>query len=90
MRLGAAMHFASPVAAERPQWLYLRSWETYMCRLRPSSSDVGRGANQSCGGGSVVGGRFLSSEVGEIDSIESPVVMGCVPVSVRYGGPLPH
>ena len=29
----------------------------------------------------MVGGRLLSSEVGESDSMESPVVMGCVPVS---------
>ena len=75
------MHYVFPVAAERPQWLYLGSWETSVCRLWRTSSDVDRGANQSYGGGSVVGGRLLSSEVGEIDSMESPLVMGCVPVS---------
>ena len=32
-------------------------------------------------GVSVVGGRLESSEVGESDSMEAPVVMGCVPVS---------
>ena len=81
MRLGATVHSASPVAAERPQWLYLKSWETYVCRLRRTSSDVGRGANQSYWGVSVVGGRLMSSEVGESDSMESPVVMCCVLVS---------
>jgi len=52
-----------------------------MCRLQRTSSDVGRGENQSCGGCSAVGGKVLPSEVGEIDSMESPVVMACVPVS---------
>ena len=81
MRLGAALHSASPAAAERPPWLYLGSWETSVCHLRQTSSNVGRGANQSCGGVSVVGGRLVSSEVGESDSMDSPVVMGCGPVS---------
>ena len=55
--------------------------ETSSCLLRRTFSDVGRGAHQSCGGGSVVGIRLSSSEVGEIYSMESPVVMDCVPVS---------
>jgi len=50
---------------------------------------VSKGANQSCGGVSVIGGGPVSSEVGESDSMESPVVMGYVPVSAmtntRFG-----
>ena len=64
MRLGAAVHFASPAAAERPQVLYLGSKETSVCRLRRISYAVGRGANQSCGMGFVVGDGSVSSEVG--------------------------
>jgi len=33
MRLGAAVHSSSPAAVERPQWLYLGSRETSVCRL---------------------------------------------------------
>jgi hypothetical protein len=56
---------------------------------------VARGAKQTYSWDSVVGGRFIFSEVGESDSMEFPVVMGCVPASERlvlchahYGGPL--
>ncbi len=52
-----------------------------MCRILWTSSEVVRGANQSYWWVSVVGGRLVSSEVGESDSMESPVVMDCVPVS---------
>ena len=52
-----------------------------MCRLRRTSSDVGRGANQTYWGISVVGDRLVSSEVRERDPMEFHVVMGCVPVS---------
>ena len=65
MRLGAAVHSASPAAAERPQGLYLGSRETSVCRLRRISSVVSRGANQSCGMVFVVGDGSVSSEVGE-------------------------
>ena len=41
----------------------------------------GWGANQSCGIFSVVGDGSVSSEVGESDSMESPVVMGRTHVS---------
>ncbi len=41
---------------------------------------MGRGANQSCGMVPVVGDGS-ASEVGESDSMESPIVMGCTPVS---------
>ena len=41
----------------------------------------GQGCEPVVRGGSVVGGRLLSSEVGEIESMESPMVMGCVSVS---------
>jgi hypothetical protein len=84
MRSDAAVHSTSPAAAERPQWLYLSPWDPErhgVCRLWRTSSDVGKGGNQSCGGVSVIGGGSVSSEVGEKDSMESPVVMGCVPVS---------
>ena len=81
MRLGAAVHSASLAAAVRLKWLYLGSWETSVCRLRRISSVVGRGASQSCGVVSVVGDRSMSSEMGESDSMESLVVMGCMPVS---------
>ena len=76
MRLGAAVHSESPVAAERPRWLYLGSWETSVCRLRRTSSVVGRGANQSCGGVYVAGDVSVSSEEEESDCMESPVVTG--------------
>ena len=76
MRLGAAMHSSSPAAAERPQWLYLGSRETLVCRLRWISSVVGRGANQSYCIVSVVGDGSVSFEVGEGDTMESHVVMG--------------
>ncbi len=52
-----------------------------MCRLCQTPSIVGRGVNHTCEGVSVVGGGLVSSEVGESASMESPVVMGCVPVS---------
>jgi hypothetical protein len=52
-----------------------------VCRLRRISSVVGRGANQSYGMVPVVGDGSASSEVGESDSMESPVVMGCTLVS---------
>ncbi len=81
MRLGAAVHSASPAAAERPHWLYLGSWETSLWRLRRTSSVVGRGASQSCEVVSVVGDKSVSSEVEESDSMESPIVMGWMPVS---------
>ena len=81
MRLGAAVHSSSPAAAERPQWLYMGSRETSVCRLRRISCVVGRGANQSSGMVSVVGDGSVSSEVGESDSMESPLVMGWTPVS---------
>ncbi len=88
MRLGADVHSASPAAAEIPQWLYLGSKETSVCRLRWVSSFVGRGANQSCGMAPVVGDGTASSEAGERDSMESLVVMGCTPVyamtSIRF------
>ncbi len=76
MRLGAAVHSASPAAAERFQWVYLGSWETSVCRLQRTSSVVGRGASQSCDVVSEVGARSVSSEMGESDSMESLVVMG--------------
>ena len=57
------------------------SWETSLRRLRRISSDVGKGANQSCEGVSMVGDRLVFSEVGESDSTESSIVMGCLPVS---------
>jgi hypothetical protein len=41
----------------------------------------GQGCDPVVWGVFVVGDRFVSSEVGESDSMESPVVMGCVPVS---------
>ena len=41
----------------------------------------GQGCELVVQGISVVGERLVSSEVGEIDSMESPVVMSCVPVS---------
>ncbi len=81
MRLGAEVHSSSPAAAEISQWLYLRSRETSVCRLRWVSSVESRGANQSCGMVPVVGGGLASSEVGESDSKESPGVMGCTLVS---------
>ena len=81
MWLASAVHSAYPAAAERHQWLYLGPRETSVCRLRWTSSDVGRGANPSCGGVSVVGGRLVFSEVGESDSMGFPMVMSCVPVS---------
>ena len=67
MRLGAAVHSSSPAAAEIPQWLYIGSRETSVCRLQRVSSFVGRGANQLCGMISVVGDGSASSEVGESD-----------------------
>ncbi len=82
MRLGAAVHSSSPAAVEMPQWLYLGSSETSVCRLQQVSSVVGRGANQSCGMVPVVGDGSASSEMGESDSTESPLVMGCTPLSV--------
>ncbi len=52
---------------------------------------MGMVANRSCGRVSVVGDMLVSSEVGESDSMVSPVVMGCVPVSAmtrtRSGAP---
>jgi len=81
MRLGAAVHSASPAVAERPHWLYMGSKETSVCRLRQISSTVGRGANQSCGLGFVLGDGSVSSEVGESVSMESPVVKDWMPVS---------
>ena len=81
MRLGAAVHSSSPAAAKIPQWLYLGYRETSVCRMRWVSSVVGRGANQSCGMAPVVGDGAASSEVGESDYMESPVVMGCMLVS---------
>jgi hypothetical protein len=81
MRLGAAVHSSSPAAAEIPQWLYLGSREISVCRLRRVSSVVGGGANQTCGMAPVVGDGTASSEVGESDSMEFPVVMGCMHVS---------
>ena len=81
MRLSAAVQSPSPVAAERPQWLYLGSKETSMCLLRRISSVVGRGANQSCGMVFVVGDVSVSPEVGENASMESPVVVGWTLVS---------
>jgi hypothetical protein len=81
MRLGAAVHSASPAAAERPQWLYLGSCKTLVSRLRRISSVVGRGASQSCEVVSVVGDRSVFSGVGESDSMESLVVTGWMPVS---------
>jgi hypothetical protein len=81
MRLGAEVHSSAPAAAEIPQWLYLGSRETSVCRLRWVSSVVGRGANQSCGMAPVVGDGTASSKVGESDSMESLVVMGCTHVS---------
>ncbi len=81
MRLGAVVYSSSPAAAEIPQWLYMGSRETSVCRLRRVSSVVGRGANQSCGMVPVVGDGSASSEVGESDYMESPVVMGCTHVS---------
>ena len=65
MRLGASVHSASPVAAERPQLLYLGSRETSVCLLRRISSVVGRGADQSCGMVFEVGDESVSSEMGE-------------------------
>ncbi len=53
-----------------------------MCRLRRTSSEVGKNAIKSCKGDYVDGGGLVSTEVGESDTMESPVVMGCVPVSV--------
>ena len=41
----------------------------------------GQGCEPVVRGVSVVGGRLVSSEVGESDSMDSPVVMGYVPVS---------
>ena len=82
MRLGAAVHSLSPVAAERPHWLYMGSRETSVCRLRRISSVVGRGANQSCGLVSVVGDESVSSGVGESDSMEFSIVMDWTHVSV--------
>ena len=76
MRLGTAVLSQSPAAAERLQCLYLGSWETLAYRLRRTSSDVGRGLNQSCRGVFVVGDGSVSSVVGESDCMESPVVMG--------------
>ncbi len=76
MRLGDAVHSSSPAAAERPQWFYVGSRETSLCLLRRISSVVGRGANQSCGMVFLVGYVSVSSEMVEIDSMESPVVMG--------------
>ena len=71
MLFGAAVHSASPAAAERPRWLYLESTrETcVVCVGSPPSW-----ANQSCGMVSVVGEGSVSSEVGECDSMESPVM----------------
>jgi hypothetical protein len=40
------MHSESPTTADRPQWWYLRSWETSVCRLRRMSSVLGSGARQ--------------------------------------------
>ena len=89
MRLGVEVHSASPAAVERPQWLNLVSKETSVCRLRRISSGVGRGANQSCGMGFVLGDGSVSSEVGESVSMESPVVTDWMHVSdmnmIRYG-----
>ncbi len=66
-----------------------------MCRLRRTFSNVGKGVNQSCGGVSVIEGGSVSSEAGESDSMDSPVVMGCVTgyimtntMEARYGEPL--
>ena len=84
MRLGAAVHSASPAAAERPQRLYLGSMETSVCRLRRISSVVGRGVNQSCGMVSLVGDGSVSSEVVESDSIYG------VPLSRGLGACVRH
>ncbi len=81
MRLGAAVHSASPAVAESPQGLYLGSIETSVCRLRRIFSVVGRGASQSCGMGFKVGDWSVSSEVRESVSMEFPVVMNCTPLS---------
>ncbi len=80
MRFGAAVHFASPAAAVRPQGLYQGSWETSECRLRRISSVVGRSASQSSGAVSVVGDTSVSSEVGESESMESLVATSWMPV----------
>ena len=49
----------------------------------------GQGCESVVRGVSVVGDVLVSSEVGESDSMECPVVMGCVPVSAmtstRFG-----
>ena len=45
---------------------------------------MGRGANQSCGMVSLVGDGSVSDEVGESDSMESPVVMYGLNASVRH------
>ncbi len=88
IRLGAEVHSSSPTVAEIPQWLDLGSRETSVCRPRWVSSVVDRGANQSCGIVPVVGDGLASSEVGESDSKESPVVMDCALVfamtSIRF------
>ena len=52
-----------------------------MSHLWRVSSDVGNGVSQSRGGVSGFGYVSLSSVVEESDSRDSPVVMGCVPVS---------
>jgi hypothetical protein len=80
MRLGAAVHSASPAVAEGLHGLYLGSIETSVCRLWRISSVAGRGANQSCGMGVEVGDWSVSSEDGESASMESPVVMDCTHV----------
>ncbi len=89
MRFGVAVHSSSPTTAERPQWLYLGSMDTSICRLRRISCVVGRGANQSCCMVPVVWEGLVSSDVGQSDSMESLVVMGLTHVFamtiIRFG-----
>ena len=81
MQQGAVVHSASPSVAERPQRLYLESWETSVWCLRRMSSDVGSGASHSLGGVSGFGYESESSSVEESDFRDWFVVMDCVPVS---------